>query len=32
LPSCRGTPWGAWVGKGLVEKDRQNHDGKVFPA
>ena len=32
LPSCRGTPWGAWVGQGLVEKDCQNHDGKVFPA
>ena len=32
LPSCWGTPWGACVGQGLVETDRQNHDGKVFPA
>jgi len=32
LPSCRGTPGGAWVGQGPVETDRQNHDGKVFPA
>jgi len=32
FPSCRGTLWGAWVGQGPVDTDRQNHDGKVFHA